>query len=679
MMWILLGGALILLAGCQNRPVEPAGSKDRLPKIDRHYQAASSVTDGQEILISTGVVEGKWKWTGKGFVTSGFKNLATGTEWVTMRSAQLADWDLGMPGMENAKLVSLEATESDDEKFTSRHLAVIATIAYPEANLELKYLIWAYPGAPGLRTQLLVKGTAGFRLDTNFNSQLARTDHLPTDVSRLTLQTVGYYNNHDGRNSDDLGMTESFHFEKPAVTNTFPAANILFAYNETEGFGLVKESHKVVNCESVNTGIFGYNESGVYATGWGLSTGDIVTNKYRPCWAVWRMAWKGDDDDKQLALKTFDRKRYPVDPKHDVYLMVNVWGGGGGGASASEENILKEIKSAADLGIDVVQIDAGWGTNSSSEKTWEPSPKVYPQGWSNVMKQAGESGVTMGIWNRAFDLLKHPDRLRGLYDAGVRYFKIDIGGWDTYETLDALTLQARDLVAYSDHTARVNWDITHKNIRVGYLFAREYGNLFLQNRRLAMTRDKNPTSHIYIPRRILKDQWQTSQYLNLNEILINVQNTDLVPKEHSNAQLYGDLYSLAITMMSSPLFFTETWRYHPEVREPLRNLIATYKKHRVKMSYGYVFPIGEKPDDGAWTGFQNYDDKTGSGYLTLFREINNQETEKAIKLSFLKERSLKLENLLTGEKETVQVDAEGKVPFKIANPATFQFYRYESK
>ncbi len=658
----------ILIAGCTKN----------LPEINMNYEGASAVTTGQEISVSTGAVEGKWKWTGKGFVTTGFRNLTTGTEWVSRESANLADWDLRMPGMEKARLVSLEATESDDEKFTSKHISVVATIEYPDANLETKYMIWAYPGAQGLRTQLLVKGKEGFVPDTAFNSNLAQTDHLPVNVTGLKFQTVGYYNDHDGRNADSLQMVDVINFEKPAPSDSFPLANILFAYNKKEGFGLVKESHKVVNEPSVNTGIFFYKENGIYSTGWGLASKDIEINKYRPCWAVWRMAWKGDDDDKQLAIKMFDRKRYPVDTKHDIFLMTNVWGGGGGTASANEENIIKEIRSSADLGIDVVQIDAGWGPEPGSKQTWEPSKTIYPQGWSNIMKQANESGVTMGIWNRAYDLLKHPDRLRGLCDAGFRYYKIDIAAWDTYNILDSIVFLARDLVKYSNYTARVNWDITHAKIRVGYMFAREYGNLFLQNRRLAMERDKRPASHIYIPRRILKDQWQACHYLNLNEILINVQNTDLVLKDYSNAHLYGNVYSFAITMMSSPLFFQETWRYKPREREPLRNLISIYKKHRIDMSDGYVFPIGDKPDDGAWTGFQNYNPKTGSGYLTIFREINNPESEKAIKLKFMREKSIQFENLITGDKEIVQTDADGIVLFRIANPASFLFYRYES-
>jgi len=655
-----------------------AGFKQGIPGITMKLADASVVSEQQEITISTGMVEGKWRWTGKGLVTTGFKNIATGTEWVSNDFSKMADWSLGLPGMDKANLLSLEAVESDDTKFTSKHIAIEATIDYPDANIELRYVIWAYPNAPGLRTQLLIKGKNGYTPDTLFNGDLANTDHLPVDVKGLKFQTVGFYNDHDGRNADSLQMVDVIHFGDPAPTDSFPLANILFAYNEKEGVGLVKESQKVVNEPSVNTGIFYYNREGIYTTGCGLSAKDIVPDKFRPCWAVWRLAWSGNEDDKQLALKMFDRKRYPKINQHDVFIMTNVWGGGKSQASASEENILKEINSASDLGIDVVQIDAGWGPETGAPKTWEPAKAVYPHGWSTIMDLAHQKGVTMGIWNKAYDLIEHPDRLRGQYDAGFRYFKIDIAAWNTYNIIDSLTFLARDLVKYSNYTARVNWDITHKFIRVGYFYAREYGNLFLQNRRLKRDSDKNPSSHMYVPRRILKDQWMACQYLNLNEILINVQNTDLVLKEFSNAHLYGNVYSFAIAMMSSPLFFQETWRYLPEVREPLRNLIAIYTDHRNEMYEGYVFPIGELPNDASWTGFQNYNPRTNSGYLTIFREINSQECEKSIQLKFVKGKSIELENLLTGEKQAVQLDPNGALPLLIAKPASFLFYKYNA-
>lgn len=49
----------------------------------------------------------------------------------------------------------------------------------------------------------------------------------------------------------------------------------------------------------------------------------------------------------------------------------------------------------------------------------------------------------------------------------------------------------------------------------------------------------------------------------------------------------------------------------------------------------YTFPIGETPSNASWSGFQMTDDSLEEGFLLLFREIHNQETEKPLQLKFL--------------------------------------------
>jgi hypothetical protein len=293
------------------------------------------------------------------------------------------------------------------------------------------------------------------------------------------------------------------------------------------------------------------------------------------------------------------------------------------------------------------------------------------------MELAEKTGVTLGIWTRAEDLLANTNKLVKLYDAGFRQFKIDIGSWSTYDVLNKLTTIARELKMYSDHQATINWDVTHKGLRVGYLFNREYGNLFLQNRRLPFEGEgAGKASHTYVPRRILKDQWRAADYLNLNEIMINVQTTEFIDPGMSNARLYGDEFSFAAAMMSAPLFFTETWRYSPEDREAVRNIVNVYKKHRDELYEGYVFSIGQLPGDESWTGFQNVHPGKDMGYLTLFRGINNHEAGQTIKLRFIRDRTLRIENLMTGETETIAVNTEGNALFQINEPASFRFYKY---
>ena len=94
------------------------------------------------------------------------------------------------------------------------------------------------------------------------------------------------------------------------------------------------------------------------------------------------------------------------------------------------------------------------------------------------------------------------------------------------------------------------------------------------------------------------------------------------------------------------------------------------------MYKGYVFPIGDLPNDLSWTGFQNYNPDNNSGYLTIFREINNAESGKSIELKFLKNKSILVEDLITGSKSNIKVDADGKVLFKIDKPASFLYLKY---
>jgi hypothetical protein len=158
--------------------------------------------------------------------------------------------------------------------------------------------------------------------------------------------------------------------------------------------------------------------------------------------------------------------------------------------------------------------------------------------------------------------------------------------------------------------------------------------------------------------------------------MFNVHVTDLVNHKYSNAYLYGDVYSFAIAMMCTPLYFTETWRFAPEDRAPVRELISIYKAHRDELYKGYVFALGDRPDDTSWTGFQNYHPEKDFGYLTLFREIDNKDKKKRIQLHFIKGKTLAIEDLITGKKKNYKVDNKGYVEFTMKDPASFKFYKY---
>jgi hypothetical protein len=155
-----------------------------------------------------------------------------------------------------------------------------------------------------------------------------------------------------------------------------------------------------------------------------------------------------------------------------------------------------------------------------------------------------------------------------------------------------------------------------------------------------------------------------------------VQNPDRVDPLRSDARFHPHPYTVAIALMASPIFFQLTQLYDEHARDVIRELLSVYRAHRTAMARGYVFPIGDKPDNGSWTGFQCHEMASGSGYLTIFRERNQPEPERELALRFVAGRRLAIEDLMRGETRTVDVGEDGRVWFRIEHPADFRFLRY---
>ena len=171
--------------------------------------------------------------------------------------------------------------------------------------------------------------------------------------------------------------------------------------------------------------------------------------------------------------------------------------------------------------------------------------------------------------------------------------------------------------------------------------------------------------------------WKASKYINLNKVQISIQNIDRTDKQLSNACYYNHPYSVAIALMGCPVFFQETHYYSDEAREQIRSFLNIYKQVRHEMFKGFVFPIGDKPNDKNWTGFQNHNPENDSGYLLIFRELNNEDKNKDISLHFISEKRIRMKNLISGDSFTVKSDNQGKINITIENPAEFLYLKYE--
>jgi hypothetical protein len=830
--------------------------------LQRSFGGASVQASGDELLVSSGAVERRWCWTGRGLVTSGLRDLRSGNEWIDQTGDPRADWDF--PGLTegDAKLISLTARESDDEGFTSRHLEVVAEIEYSQTGVALKYVIWAYPDAPGLRTQIWLKGEPkagsaakaagngvsigvvsgkahqipanmpeismvpayqtsnlfhgkevelkieGMDHDRDYKAMLTwwdtgnyarrtqsvtvlsmdaessvqvvpptalpsrrdnklpeeiafnipadvrvgdmvrvkverevgvnahlfefwvyeegaapsglkingdpqriaalqknapggyhlaaymdcggnnaqaevqavakgnRVDFLPVAGSRLTA--FGYYNDTQHRHTPKDHMCREEALKGSAVD----WASVLFAEKGQGGIAWVKESHKCVNRSGVDTGEFISDSKGLHNTGSALSSAYLLPDEYRWCWATWTVLYPENTElARELAMKQFDRARYPVDPDRDVFVKANTWGSGNSGeesmAMAAEKEVLKEINSVADLGIDVLQIDDGWQCGRqkppNKARAWHVREDWYPDGWKTVRETAQKKKLKLGLWTAAYAGLD--DLKRNFDDGGFVTWKYDFAHIANYNHLYAHWSKLRSFLLYTDHQARMAVDVTENAPRFGYFWARDFGCVWLSNRK-----PENPSNTIPKPTLMLRENRELSRYVNLNKFELPIQNFQRVNKQKSDAHLYGHAYEVALGLMGIPTFFQTTYYYEGDARKEIRELVDLYKQHQQELYTRYVFAIGDEPDGASWSGFQWLAPSSDEGYLLIFRERNNSNEQKTLALMNVKEgQQIHLVDLRSGRKGSLAIGENGGVPLQIKRAADFLFLKYSVK
>lgn len=687
---IIIGIALIGLFVLSNsfaQSVQKLGSAS--------YSFSDSV-----ISISTGKVERKWKWTGHGFLTQSFKNLISNEEWASSYpNHHVSDWHLPtkIEKETGAKLISVNCNETDDEQFTSKHLLVTAHIKY-DTGLEIQFLIRVYPNASGVWTALNVKADETFNpegipedlaIEKYYGSRqavkIARGEYIPIDFSKPNRRRYwGLYNDPGNRvNTKDMVKEE--------VKTGFPLfwdeqntwASGLAIEREEEGLILVKESNKTVNNYGHQTGAFYCTPKGVEVTGWGLKPQEITT-EFRQTWATWSILYSGGEDEMELALKQFDRTRYPVNLDRDMHILIDTWGSDFqngdyeklyGRQNSAFSVVEKEIQSAGEIGIDIVRIDDGWQEGKTKSKdSWHPNPNVgYSENWEKVKALSKKHNVRIGLW-AAIRYISEKELFTNQQELNVATWKFDFDKLENWENFNTRVKDIRKFIRETGYTTQTAWCPEYDDPRYGwYSAARECGPMYFQN-----IQNNLPNHIVYVPYITLKHHWMMSRFYNVNDLQCNWQNPALTNKEFSDAHLHSQSYAAFSAFMGAPTAFMLTQFLTKEQRNALKELVSIYKDHRKKMFESFVFPIGSQPDNASWAGFQFYNPEKNSGYLMIFRERLNTESEKEIKLRFLKDTELKIQNLESSNGAvSKKVGKEGELTFQIDKPADYLFLKYE--
>lgn len=82
---------------------------------------------------------------------------------------------------------------------------------------------------------------------------------------------------------------------------------------------------------------------------------------------------------------TWNNPSYPL-------IVNNSWGGG---MEVNEEIARRMIRDAADLGVDMFHVDAGWFRGVGD---WYPDPEKFPHGLTAIADDAHQHGLKFGLW-----------------------------------------------------------------------------------------------------------------------------------------------------------------------------------------------------------------------------------------------------------------------------------------
>ena len=545
-------------------------------------------------------------------------------------------------------------------------------------EVRLKELAESVPANYGLITYY----NCGTDVAQNLMAISGYADYLPISGDGLARRYMGYYNDTQHRNTWKTPMyREVYMAAEEALKEKINWANILSVEDHQQGIMMVKESHKCVNQYGVDTGDFLWSKDGVKNTGTSLRASEIKADKYKWFWGSWTIVYDEGDAGRELALKQFDRTRFPVKQDRDMYSVMCTWGHSktprDGRNYATELEVLKELDYVAECGIDMLLIDDGWqvsleskGANPDGGIGWKPYPANYPQNWKNVVTKAKEEEVRLGLWGVA-QRMPADDMIWNYERLGMEQLKLDFASFGTHDKLNNMMDTVRRFMIETDHKCHISWDLTENAARYGYYWAREYGNLHFMNRKPFL-----PMNVLYVPSLALRDFWLLAKYNNLNKYQLVIQNPE-VCDHASDAYLHSPGYCVATALMGIPEFMAVTRFYSPEARKEVRQLMDNYKVYQEDLFNNYVYPIGDEPSNSSWTGFQSCRPDKDFGYVMAFRELNNKEEEHKFALRFVQNKKVKFTNIQTGESFETQVGENGEFILSSKETADYQFLKYE--
>lgn len=300
----------------------------------------------------------------------------------------------------------------------------------------------------------------------------------------------------------------------------------------------------------------------------------------------------------------------------------------------------------------------------------------FPAGLYPVAEHAAARGVALGLWfspdssGEFANWRRDAETLLRLWRTyGVAVFKLD-GVKLRTPAARAKYLSLLEMVtAQSGRRVMLQQDITAEQ-RMGYLAAREYGTLFVENR---YTDFGN-----YYPHRTLRNLWMLARYVPaqrmLFELLNPARNTERYRADPLAPGRYTADYLFASVMAAQPLLWMELSGLGRQDAARLQQIIGVYRLHREAMWACDVRPVGQEPDGRSFTGFAFTSPCGQKGYLLLFRE---NAPESAFTFTRMPQKA-RLRLLCANGPVGQGYTPAGDLCLRFAAPRTYAFYQWQT-
>ncbi|TVR54220.1 MAG: hypothetical protein EA425_02040 [Puniceicoccaceae bacterium] len=387
---------------------------------------------------------------------------------------------------------------------------------------------------------------------------------------------------------------------------------------------------------------------------WDAAEPNLVIERHEGAWRAipgatvlnhpWRVVpFSGGFFGRTRALHALQRELHPPQAGRDGVFLSNTWGDRGRADRMSEAFLLAEIDQAAEIGVEVVQIDDGWQTGRTANTVaeggvwndfwataadfWTPDRERFPNGLEPVVQHARERGVRLGLWyapdssGECANWERDAAMLVELASRhGIRHFKLDGVKLLTPACVERFHALLDRVVETVGPDILFDLDTTAES-RLGF-WGRPAGSaIFVENRYTDWG--------TWFPHSTLRVLWSLAATVLPLRLRMEVLNPARNPDRYGTDLLAPGAYPpaslFAAVMLASPLGWFENSGLPDGFKAALAPLVRLWKAHRATLHGGAVVPVGGKPNGHVWTGFAVVDEAGGLVHLLVFRELHPRE------------------------------------------------------